>query len=176
MSTVEEIEAAIARLPKDEFWSLTDRLIARREKEWDVQIEADARAGRLDRCSSGPTVILRPDAAGNYEALQQPTETGGPSRLAAADGSRKRCRSVISGGPIGMHAARHLRRRPEPAEEVELRPGRACIAGLWERGIHSARESTPGAAGGVHSAPMRSKPLGAGSTRGGHRAPSIAID
>ncbi len=48
MSTVQEIEAAIAELPKDEFWKLTDRLIARREDEWDRQIEADAKAGRLD--------------------------------------------------------------------------------------------------------------------------------
>ena len=49
MTTVAEIEAAIAQLPKDEFWSLTDRLIAMREDEWDRQIEADAKAGKLDR-------------------------------------------------------------------------------------------------------------------------------
>lgn len=48
MSTVEEIEAAIARLPKDEFWRLTDRLLAQRNAEWDRQIEEDAAAGRLD--------------------------------------------------------------------------------------------------------------------------------
>jgi hypothetical protein len=49
MSTVEEIEAAIRQLPKAEFWRLTDRLIALREEEWDREIEADAKAGRLDR-------------------------------------------------------------------------------------------------------------------------------
>lgn len=49
MSTVKEIEEAIAQLPKDEFWSLTDRLIAMREDEWDRQIEADAKSGKLDR-------------------------------------------------------------------------------------------------------------------------------
>lgn len=48
MSTVEEIEAAIAQLPEDEFWKLTDRLVAQRNAEWDRQIEEDAAAGRLD--------------------------------------------------------------------------------------------------------------------------------
>ena len=48
MSTVEEIEKAIAQLPRDEFWKLTDRLVAQRNAEWDRQIEEDAAAGRLD--------------------------------------------------------------------------------------------------------------------------------
>lgn len=48
MSNVDEIEAAIARLPKAAFWKLTDRLMERREAEWDSQLEADAQAGRLD--------------------------------------------------------------------------------------------------------------------------------
>jgi hypothetical protein len=49
MSTVEEIEAAIEKLPRDAFWSLTDRLIALREEAWDRQIEADVSSGQLDR-------------------------------------------------------------------------------------------------------------------------------
>ncbi len=49
MSTVKEIEEAIAQLPRVEFWKLTDRLIAMREEDWDRQIEADAQAGKLDR-------------------------------------------------------------------------------------------------------------------------------
>ena len=49
MNTVQEIEAAIAQLSEDEFWRLTDRLIALREEAWDRQIEADANAGKLDR-------------------------------------------------------------------------------------------------------------------------------
>ena len=48
MSNVDEIEAAIARLPKEAFWKLTDRLIERREAEWDSQLESDVKAGRLD--------------------------------------------------------------------------------------------------------------------------------
>ena len=49
MSTVSEIEEAIAKLPKAEFWQLTDRLIALREEAWDRQIAADAEAGKLDK-------------------------------------------------------------------------------------------------------------------------------
>jgi hypothetical protein len=49
MSTVKEIEEAIAQLPKDEFWKLTDRLVAQRNAEWDSEIEADIRAGKLDK-------------------------------------------------------------------------------------------------------------------------------
>lgn len=50
MSTVEEIERAIERLPTDEFWALTDRLVVLREAQWDREMKADARAGApLDR-------------------------------------------------------------------------------------------------------------------------------
>lgn len=48
MSTVEEIEAAIAQLPEKQVRALTARLIARQEDAWDRQIEADAVSGRLD--------------------------------------------------------------------------------------------------------------------------------
>jgi hypothetical protein len=49
VSAVEEIETALAQLPKDQFWKLTERLIALREDEWDFQIEADAKSGKLDK-------------------------------------------------------------------------------------------------------------------------------
>ena len=48
MSTVAEIVAAIGRLSREQFWELTDRLIARRNEEWDRQMDEDARTGRLD--------------------------------------------------------------------------------------------------------------------------------
>lgn len=48
MSTVQEIEKAIAALPKEEFRKLTDKLLEMRADLWDEQIEADASAGRLD--------------------------------------------------------------------------------------------------------------------------------
>lgn len=48
MSTIEEIEQAIEELPRLELERLTDKLIARREAEWDKQIEKDANTGKLD--------------------------------------------------------------------------------------------------------------------------------
>lgn len=48
MSTVQEIEEAIAKLPEKEFWALVERLRERHVEMWDRQIEADAMAGRLD--------------------------------------------------------------------------------------------------------------------------------
>ena len=48
MSTVDEIKQAIEQLPKKEFWTLSEWVIKRHEDEWDRQIEADAKAGRLD--------------------------------------------------------------------------------------------------------------------------------
>jgi hypothetical protein len=52
MSTVQEIEAAIAQLPKAEFWKLTDRLIALREKGGDRPPENDARSSGMDRLAA----------------------------------------------------------------------------------------------------------------------------
>lgn len=48
MSTVEEIEAAIARLPREEFFALVGRLRRQHADAWDRQIEEDVAAGRLD--------------------------------------------------------------------------------------------------------------------------------
>jgi hypothetical protein len=48
MSTVDEIEAAIARLPREQVWELTDRLITSRNETWDRQVAEDASTGRLD--------------------------------------------------------------------------------------------------------------------------------
>jgi uncharacterized membrane protein len=48
MSTIGEIEEAIARLPPAEFRTLLQRLRERNTEEWDRQIEEDARSGRVD--------------------------------------------------------------------------------------------------------------------------------
>ena len=48
MSTVQEIEAAIEQLPREEFMVLADKIAARKADFWDEQIDADAAAGRLD--------------------------------------------------------------------------------------------------------------------------------
>ncbi len=49
MSTVEEIETAIKALPREELSELWQWWDEYRETEWDRQIEADAKAGKLDR-------------------------------------------------------------------------------------------------------------------------------
>ena len=48
MSTVLEIESAISRLPKQEFWQPSEWFDRVRERTWDEQMEADALAGKLD--------------------------------------------------------------------------------------------------------------------------------
>jgi hypothetical protein len=48
MNTVEEIEKAIAALPRDEFWKLTDRIVESRNDLWNKEIDEDSAAGRLD--------------------------------------------------------------------------------------------------------------------------------
>lgn len=52
MSTVEEIESAIQKLPRDQFYRLLAWVRAKYEDEWDRQIEEDAKAGRLDNLSA----------------------------------------------------------------------------------------------------------------------------
>jgi hypothetical protein len=48
VSTVQEIESAIDRLPPQELLALVDRLRERHADAWDRQIEADAQNGRLE--------------------------------------------------------------------------------------------------------------------------------
>lgn len=48
MSTLQQIESAIEKLPREEFIRLREWILERSEDAWDKQIEADARSGRLD--------------------------------------------------------------------------------------------------------------------------------
>lgn len=48
MSTVEEIEKAIERLPRDDFFRLSEWIRHRFEDEWDQQFQKDASSGQLD--------------------------------------------------------------------------------------------------------------------------------
>jgi hypothetical protein len=48
MSTVEEIESAIEKLPAPDFLRLRDWMQERCEDEWDRQFAADAAGGKLD--------------------------------------------------------------------------------------------------------------------------------
>ena len=49
MSTVQEIESAIAQLEPKDVHAVADWLQEFREELWDRQIGADAKAGRLDK-------------------------------------------------------------------------------------------------------------------------------
>jgi hypothetical protein len=51
MSTVEQIEAAIQKLPREDFFRLHKWVRDRFDDEWDKQIEEDARSGRLDHAA-----------------------------------------------------------------------------------------------------------------------------
>jgi hypothetical protein len=48
MERVEEIEAAIANLPADDYRRLVDWFRAREQSRWDDQIDRDSAAGKLD--------------------------------------------------------------------------------------------------------------------------------
>jgi hypothetical protein len=48
MSTIAEIEEAIAKLPRQELWQLKQNLDRRCADDWDTQMADDAAAGRLD--------------------------------------------------------------------------------------------------------------------------------
>jgi hypothetical protein len=48
MDRLEEIEAAIDRLPPDEFRRLADWLRLRDQKNWDQQLDRDSSSGTLD--------------------------------------------------------------------------------------------------------------------------------
>jgi hypothetical protein len=52
VSTLPEIEAAIAKLPNEMFRDLLRRMKERDAAEWDRQIEDDAQNGKLDRLYS----------------------------------------------------------------------------------------------------------------------------
>jgi hypothetical protein len=48
MDQVEEIEAAIARLPPEEFRRLAQWFRAREQAQWDEQLDSDSASGQLD--------------------------------------------------------------------------------------------------------------------------------
>tara|TARA_A100001037_G_scaffold303448_1_gene337486 strand:- start:889 stop:1104 length:216 start_codon:yes stop_codon:yes gene_type:complete len=66
MSTVEEIEAAIEKLPKPEFLRLKDWMQDRFEDDWDRQFTEDAASGKLDAVAQE---ALAEHRAGDSEAF-----------------------------------------------------------------------------------------------------------
>jgi hypothetical protein len=61
VSTIAEIEAAIAQLPRHDLWKLKEDLDERCSLEWDAQMQDDARAG-------GPLDQLAKKAIAAFEA------------------------------------------------------------------------------------------------------------
>ena len=49
MSSIQEIEEAIAHLPQEDFLRLRERIQQRFEDQWDEQFEKDVAAGKLDQ-------------------------------------------------------------------------------------------------------------------------------
>jgi len=52
MRKIEEIEEQIQRLSREEYAELREWFLEQDWKAWDTQIEADAKAGKLDRLVS----------------------------------------------------------------------------------------------------------------------------
>ncbi len=48
MSTAQEIESAMDKLPQGEFMALADRVAAKQADLWDKQIDSDSESGKLD--------------------------------------------------------------------------------------------------------------------------------
>ena len=74
MSTVEEIEAAIERLPRDQFFRLLAWLRGRFEDEWDRQIEEDVKAGLLDQFAREALAEYRAGETRPFPPYEEPSE------------------------------------------------------------------------------------------------------
>ena len=72
MSTVQEIEAAIKRLPREEFLKLHARLQLRFDDEWDQQMEADVKAGRLDHLAGEAIADYRAGTTKRFPPDEEP--------------------------------------------------------------------------------------------------------
>jgi len=59
MTTVQEIETAIDRLPRDQFYELITWIKGRFEDAWDRQIEEDVKSGKLDKLAKEALVDYR---------------------------------------------------------------------------------------------------------------------
>jgi hypothetical protein len=69
MSTVQQIEAAIQKLPRDEFWKLAKWFDDQRNEVWDREIEQDAQpGGRLDKLARQ---ALKEIETGETEPLEE---------------------------------------------------------------------------------------------------------
>ena len=80
VSSVEEIQSAIASLAPEEYARLREWFIERDWEQWDQQIAADAQASKLDflmSLANPPSIVFKKKIPRNHR-LKQP----GPIRLA----------------------------------------------------------------------------------------------
>jgi hypothetical protein len=73
MRTVEEIEAAIEQLPRDQFFRLRDWITARFEDQWDKQIEEDIKTGRLDHLAQEALAEFRAGLTTPFPPDEEPS-------------------------------------------------------------------------------------------------------
>jgi hypothetical protein len=59
MATINQIEAAILQLPPEDFRRLSDWLLELDQKRWDVQLERDVAAGKLDALAEEAIAAFR---------------------------------------------------------------------------------------------------------------------
>jgi len=71
MSTVEQIEAAIQKLPREDFFRLHGWIRDRFDDEWDKQIEEDAHAGRLDHLAREALAEYRAGRSEPWQVLKK---------------------------------------------------------------------------------------------------------
>ena len=72
MSTVEEIEKAIERLPRSEFFKLRDWVRYRFEDEWDREFQEDAESGALDSLAEEAIAEYRKGKTEAFPPDEQP--------------------------------------------------------------------------------------------------------
>jgi hypothetical protein len=68
VTTLEEIETAIAKLPKEDFEKLSAWMTQQNQAEWDQEFEKDVRAGKLDVAWEG---ALKEIDAGEAKPLDE---------------------------------------------------------------------------------------------------------
>ncbi len=74
MSTIEEIEAAIERLPRDQLFRLIARLRNKFEDEWDRKIEEDVKSGRLDQFAGEALAEYRAGKTRPFPPCEEPSD------------------------------------------------------------------------------------------------------
>ena len=104
MHTVEEIEAAIEQLPRDEFFHLRDWMTSRFEDLSDEQIEDDIKAGRLDHLAQAALAEFGAGLATPFPVIEVSKCIYGlhpVCKVRTVDGEEERLRVYIR--PLGEH-------------------------------------------------------------------------